>query len=905
MAEEIEVLTVKLEADTTKLLADTRRGVGTAERELDKLSKSGKGVFDSANKGGLNFANILSGAVGGAVVGLTTKLVDMAAAGVQAFAGMISKAVELASTYQGTRVLFENILGSPEEADAVLEHIRDTALSIGQDVAGSTSLAQSFLPDVESLQQLDEIVKAAAGLQILQPERTAEDARIALEQALSGDTLSLTDRFNIPDAKRVREQIKEAQEELGPVNGLLKVMGEVLEKNGVKVEDFGKTASGQFGLLNSIFNDFLLNIGKPVLEPLTAGLESINAVLLQNEDKIGKLAETIGQGLAKAAESGIGLLVSAVESIPWEQVQAGAEFFNRLVGSIMAFTGEAARFGSAFQPILDFFNALSPSQVILEKIGQGLSRIDEALETGAQLLAISAAGWKGLFVAIQPVGEVLGLMVEGLLALKDLDLETATAKFTAATERIKKGLIDMEAGRAAAQESLRQSAESISAATAQPEAEAPTEGGGEITFPTKPIEESGEEAKELFDKYATELLDLQEETAQKQEELATEHGQAMADIEAEAVQERLEAAKELEKDLAELERDTADKRAEIAEDTADKLADLEQDTNEKLADERKDFQEKERRETEDHQEDMRRLQQDYLDNLADAVKDRDARAIVDLRRKFQRDKAEKEQDFATDQSRSTEDFEQSQAETRENAERQRQEILTNQQEQLADLQENERRKREELMLSYQEQLAQIDQNALEAKTKEQMNFEERKAQLDAAMATRLEAIAKELADEAEINEEGSAKILETLATYFGEDGEIDALMKAYQARMATKMEIEIAFSGKAASTDEEGETASDGPKKPPGKGKTQKGGLQSFQSGGVVPGPIGQPRQIIAHGGERFLGVGAAAERNTPPQRFEIVFSGSAPPGIGAADREQIAAVVVSALRQAGAERGN
>jgi hypothetical protein len=34
-------------------------------------------------------------------------------------------------------------------------------------------------------------------------------------------------------------------------------------------------------------------------------------------------------------------------------------------------------------------------------------------------------------------------------------------------------------------------------------------------------------------------------------------------------------------------------------------------------------------------------------------------------------------------------------------------------------------------------------------------------------------------------------------------------------------------------------------------------GAPSFQYGGVVPGPIGMPRLIRAHGGEEFAGVGA------------------------------------------------
>ena len=37
------------------------------------------------------------------------------------------------------------------------------------------------------------------------------------------------------------------------------------------------------------------------------------------------------------------------------------------------------------------------------------------------------------------------------------------------------------------------------------------------------------------------------------------------------------------------------------------------------------------------------------------------------------------------------------------------------------------------------------------------------------------------------------------------------------------------------------------------------GGFPSFQHGGIVPGPIGQPVPIMAHGGEQFLGSSQSA----------------------------------------------
>lgn len=60
-----------------------------------------------------------------------------------------------------------------------------------------------------------------------------------------------------------------------------------------------------------------------------------------------------------------------------------------------------------------------------------------------------------------------------------------------------------------------------------------------------------------------------------------------------------------------------------------------------------------------------------------------------------------------------------------------------------------------------------------------------------------------------------------------------------------------------------GELTGTAPKPPPGPSAVELGGfggktIPSFATGGIVPGPYGKPKLIIAHGGEAFLGLGNA-----------------------------------------------
>ena len=74
--------------------------------------------------------------------------------------------------------------------------------------------------------------------------------------------------------------------------------------------------------------------------------------------------------------------------------------------------------------------------------------------------------------------------------------------------------------------------------------------------------------------------------------------------------------------------------------------------------------------------------------------------------------------------------------------------------------------------------------------------------------------------------------------------------------------------------------------------------------GGLVPGPIGQPVDIVAEGGEWILRhdqVTQMRQGNAGGEmRVKLDISGSAPPGIRGGEVDAIAGVLVRALGEAG-----
>lgn len=433
------------------------------------------------------------------------------------------------------------------------------------------------------------------------------------------------------------------------------------------------------------------------------------------------------------------------------------------------------------------------------------------------------------------------------------------------------------------------------------------------------IEDGLEAARGALDSLGSEFIDLQEDTnqklqelnedhAQKVEEINTKHQDKLTEIAADAARKRVEAQKKADDALRQLAEDTARQRAEILQSARLELAKLEADTDRQLEDERESFEVKELRETEDHLQELRRLRNRFIDDLETAAKNRDARAIVDLRRRFQREQQESQTGFRTTQQRERQDQDRRLAEIREAEQVRAAEIVAARERDLQALIEAEAQKREEISRTLNEELVKIDEQEVQKVERENKAFEERvareeeqfakrKEELNKALADRLEDEAKALADQEEITEEGAKAILEALNKTFGVGGNIDQLMEDFANRRRQKFRISVEFEESVS----EGPTT--GPRPPTAPGSTP---VPSFADGGTL---IAR-KPTLAMFGEAGPEVASfmplnqmqqsATVKQTKRVEIDLNFKGSAPPGIRGAERDQIANVLIQAFRQAG-----
>lgn len=121
-------------------------------------------------------------------------------------------------------------------------------------------------------------------------------------------------------------------------------------------------------------------------------------------------------------------------------------------------------------------------------------------------------------------------------------------------------------------------------------------------------------------------------------------------------QDFLKSQNRLNQQLEKIDDDFKRRREKMGLDLAHDLQDIERGSAERRLKTSRDFYNTEERERADHQLAMKRLEADYLMSLEDAVRERDARQVLSLRRKFAQDKKRANEDYTIAQKRRREDF---------------------------------------------------------------------------------------------------------------------------------------------------------------------------------------------------------------------------------------------------------
>ena len=257
-------------------------------------------------------------------------------------------------------------------------------------------------------------------------------------------------------------------------------------------------------------------------------------------------------------------------------------------------------------------------------------------------------------------------------------------------------------------------------------------------------------------------------------ETVGEYGDAWEHATKKAKDAVFDAQQDMIESTARLKREFGDKMGDITRDTVESQQDAWIDYNRSLEDIDRDayedrvraiveYQQEEIRLREDHEIDMRRMEEQYLFDLEDAVRERDARAVLLLQRRYNTERKKAEEDFGVAQKRLKEEHKLELAEIERQRQLKRQQRYIQYQEELADIALQEQRKREDARLW----------------------LDRARRDLEASINARLQRIAAGLVAEYKLNYDQINALNKLLVAEYGPGGYVEQLIKYYRALVAS------------------------------------------------------------------------------------------------------------------------
>lgn len=580
-----------------------------AQQMLAELRRINQQMEDMQNRGNRAFGNLTnqSGVAGAKLLivadiikSIASGLLELGAIGAKAIGSLVKDSTQLATVFDAAKASFVGIFkGNEKAAVASMKRIQATSREVGVDL---TELAGAFLPKVESLKQFEEVAKVASALALAQPEQGAVGARIALQEALSGSLLSLQKRFEI--APEDIKSIKQVQEELGNVEGLVVGLGDVLQAMGRDLNTLGDTAQAGFNRAGESANQLKIALGEPIVEELAEQFGTLNEFLDENFDELQLVAAAFGDVVANVVEFlGTGIN-DFLEDLDTDQVIDIANGLFEMVEQAKVLTDVLGlmEFPQTFLDGLE--TAIESTNKVLITITQitaiakaELARAEVQAEAGggfflAQGRALAAAA--GVGSAREQQAEI---DTAGEEAYKKVIEETALA-LRSATENIDENIEKQAARREEIEKSTQAGEDEADTFLALQAAEkAAAEAAEQLANAQEKVDEAFDKldtskARKELDlaiKAEQAALDAALAHARKREDIAKSNARKLEDIHQKHTQAVTDATEDMEDDDRDLARAQANERARLEVDLANKRVDIATDFSRRIEDINRQF----------------------------------------------------------------------------------------------------------------------------------------------------------------------------------------------------------------------------------------------------------------------------------------------------------------------------
>lgn len=842
--------------DAGKKTDETGRKVDGLRNDFLKLAGVLQQIGGNTAIGQLGASiNLVAGGVGA----LLNKFIELATRAREAFEQIHEQAIAMNQEMQSAQFLFSNFFGGGEggmdQAQALVQELKDLAQQRGLNPADVFSFSQSIAPDAENVGQLKEIITLADVFADLE-SRAFPDVRRAFDEAVAGQYEIMKDILNISPGAIAK--LKDYQKEFGNVEGLIKGLGEYLEGRGLSglIDQGGLQGSAQLAQKNieGIKSELLAAYGAAPFEEWNESLNLMGEFLAGNHDQLIDIASAIGDAVASMMDLKTTLLetfggdvdisdvAKQIESIATDlteiTAQAGAlsqnlsaigDFLPDISGDFNAiddvFGGIGGIFDSVFNPLPGILRQVADLLKLGGDNAQGIAGWIEKLAdyTGGPAGALSLfwslgdimrelniitaqikAGWVGIVASFEPtlikMSQAIDLLVTAGDALVSRDYSKLSGIKDAIGELFSGDFIDTKRGAELAMRSYEESMKVIEEADKKVEdlekRRKRRQEGGSLSDDTElpganKSGELGADTQKAVEKIDEKLLDYQRDQARKIEDMEIDIGKRRLQL----AQDFAEKREQIEQDHTKRLEGIYDKHADAVADEAakydQKQFDIDKKYNRDIEDLEADSAKKRAQIEEDYHTRLQEIKDEFNRNAEEAAEDRDAIRYVEL---------VKQRDLDLETAGEQRDQQQDQA-SEDDADRE-DELQTRRDRELEDAQEAHAQQLEELQTRLERELEAEDAKYTEDVEKNRTAEQQKLDDLDRYIAEKSAAL--QLADQRRLEDMQVALSKEVALVQKAEAEKIKAISQTYEAY--TKMWSAMGYSPPSGSGASSGKT---------------------------------------------------------------------------------------------------
>ena len=380
------------------------RAVKSDLSALDRVAgTAGRGMSGLQNVVGVG----LLGAATAAGAGLVALGAGMGAATVDGF--------RINTSLENVRAQLVAFTKDGAKADQMLADIRTEAAKTPFAFEELASATASLLPaSIQSGVALEDLIQQAEILAASNPAQGLEGAAFSLREALSGDFVSIIDRFNLP-----RTRLNQLKEEGVPAMEAISIAMSEMGLDASLVAGMALTMTGRWSTFKDTMDTLKATLAQPLFDLVKTGLSDLQPLLDANMPKLQEIATTIGEKMAGAVEAlatrGLPRLIGA-----FDQVRAGAGAmsagFSRIVGAVQSALGPVWSAVAGFVSWKDVLIALGlvAASVIIPALAGIVAAALPVIAVGAALVAGVAVlrnAWEGNWGGIRDItANVIGVV---------------------------------------------------------------------------------------------------------------------------------------------------------------------------------------------------------------------------------------------------------------------------------------------------------------------------------------------------------------------------------------------------------------------------------------------------------------------------------------------------------------